>query len=85
LSLVAMCCVVFHSFCFISAVSGRRCILVIRYVNTAVLCPKGWLDSKLIVVSAVVDFLYISVSRCGVFGLCSVPERLCFRFLLVSV
>jgi hypothetical protein len=52
-------CVVFHSFCFFSTVSGRRCILVIWYLMAAVL-SKGWLESKLIVVLVVVGFLYIS-------------------------
>jgi hypothetical protein len=63
LFLVARCCIVFHSFCFFSDVSGRRCILVIWYLKAAVLCSNGWLDSKLIFVSVVVGFLYMSISR----------------------
>jgi hypothetical protein len=58
-------CVVLSSilFCFFSAVSGRRCILVMWCLKVAVLCSKGWLDSKFMVVSAVVGFLYMSISR----------------------
>jgi hypothetical protein len=69
-------CVVLSSnlFVFFSPVSGRRCILVIWYLKAAVLCSKGWLDSKLIVVSVVVGFLCMSISRCGAFGLCSGQE-----------
>ena len=48
---VALCCIIFYCFCFFSAVSGRRCILVMWYLKAIVLCSKGWLDSKLIVVS----------------------------------
>jgi hypothetical protein len=40
---------------------------VISYLKAAVLCSKGWLDSKLIVVSVVVGFLYMYISRCGGF------------------
>jgi hypothetical protein len=34
------------------------------YLKAAVLCSNGWLDWKLIVVSVVVGFLYISISGC---------------------
>jgi hypothetical protein len=33
-------------------------------LKAAVLCSKGWLDSKFMVVSVVVGFLYMSISRC---------------------
>jgi hypothetical protein len=39
---------------------------------------------KIDVVSVVVGFLYTSISRCGVFGLCLDQESLCLHFLLVS-
>jgi uncharacterized membrane protein len=59
--------IIFHSFCFFSAVSGRVCILVMWCLKAAVVCSKGWLDSKLMVVSVVVSFLStcMSISRCG--------------------
>jgi hypothetical protein len=63
---VAMCCINF-TLCFFSAVSGRRCILATWYLKAVVLCSNGWLDWKLIVVSVVVGFLYISISGCGDF------------------
>jgi hypothetical protein len=59
----AMACIVFHSDCCLSIVSGSDCILVMWYWQDAILCSVGWLDRKLIVVSVVVGFRYISISR----------------------
>jgi hypothetical protein len=36
-------------------------------LKAAVLCSKGWLDSKFMVVSVVIGFLYMSISRCLVY------------------
>jgi hypothetical protein len=48
------------------------------YLKATILCSKGWLDSKLIVVSIVVGFLYtVYLFRdVGGFGLCSGQESL---------
>ena len=43
-------------------VRGSFCILVSRNLKAAILCSYGWLDVKWITVSAVVGFLYISIS-----------------------
>jgi len=59
----AMACIVFHSDCCLSVVSGSDCILVMWYQKAAILCSVGWLDRKLIVVSVVVGFRHISISR----------------------
>jgi hypothetical protein len=77
---VDMCCIILHSFCFFSAVSGRRCILVMWYLKAAVLCSKGLLDWKLIVVSVVVGFLYISILRCGGFRFMLKSGKFMFPF-----
>jgi hypothetical protein len=67
LLLFAICCIVSHSFCFLAVVKGSECILVMWYLSVAVLCSMGWFERKLMVVSVVVGFQYMSVSRCGVF------------------
>jgi len=56
-------CIIPHSFCFFSAFSRRQCILEIWNLKAAILCSVGWLEWKLIVVSVVVGFLYMSISR----------------------
>ena len=59
----AVVCIVFHSVCCLSIISGSACILVICRQYAVILCSKGWLDMKLIVVSFVVGFRLMSISR----------------------
>ena len=56
-------CINFHSVCCLSFVSSNETILVTWYPYAAVLCTVGWLDKKLMVVSVVVGFLNMSISR----------------------
>jgi hypothetical protein len=51
-----------HSFYFLSGFDGKECILVMWDLNAAIFCSIGWLERKLIVVSVVVGFLYMSMS-----------------------
>jgi hypothetical protein len=67
-------------FLFFSVVSGRRCILVMWCLKAAVLCSKRWLDSKFMVVSVVVCFLYMSISRCGGFRFMFRSRKYTFPF-----
>ena len=53
----------FHSVFCLSFVSGNETILVIWYLYAAGLCSVGWVDEKLMVVSVVVGFLNMSISR----------------------
>jgi hypothetical protein len=76
----AMFCIIFHSFCFFSAVRGRRCIHVIWYLKAAVLCSKGRMDLKLIIVSVAVGSLYMSISRCAGFRFMFRSRKLMFPF-----
>jgi hypothetical protein len=78
-------CVVLSAilFCFFSALSGRRCILVTWCVKAAVLCYKGWLDSKFMVVSVVVGSVYVYFEMCG-FSVYVQVKKVCFHFLFVS-
>ena len=54
----AQVCIVSHSICCLSAVGS---VDMIWYA--AILCSAGWLEQKLIVVSVVVGFRHMSVSR----------------------
>jgi hypothetical protein len=49
-------------FLSLSGSNCRECVLDIWNLNVAVLCSMGWLEMKLIIVSMVVGFLYISIS-----------------------
>jgi ABC-type cobalamin transport system permease subunit len=60
---LAIVCIISHSFCFFSESNGRQCILEMWNLKAAILCSIGWLEWKLVVVSVVVDFLYMSISR----------------------
>jgi len=51
-----MFCIMVHSFCFLSDVSGSECILVMQYLNAAILCSIGWSEKKLMVVSVLLGF-----------------------------
>jgi hypothetical protein len=53
---------------------------VMWFLKAAVLCSKGWLDSKFIVVSVVVGFLYMSISRCGGFQFMFMSRKFMFPF-----
>ena len=50
-------------FCFFSGSSGREYILEMRCMKAASLCSMRWFEKKLMVVSVVVVFLYMSISR----------------------
>ena len=67
---------VVHSFCFLLDVSGIECILEILYLYAAVLYSMDRFDVKLIVVSVVVGFRYMSVSRFSVFLIISKSRKL---------
>jgi hypothetical protein len=57
---------------------------VMWYLSAAVFCSMGWFEKKLMVVSLVIGFRYISISRCGS-SLCVVQESLCFCCILVLI
>ena len=78
----AMACIVFHSACCLSIVSGSEYILVIWYWYAAMLCSVGWLDRKLIVVLVVVVFRCISISRLE--GFLIIRRSRKFMWLLLS-
>jgi hypothetical protein len=78
-----MCCIIFHSFCFFSAVSGKRCILVMWYLKAAVLCSKGWSDLNLVVVDSGRLSIYIYFEMWG-FSVYVQVKKVCFHFLLVT-
>jgi hypothetical protein len=45
----------------LSWLKGRECILFKYDLNPAIFCSIGWLEKKLIVVSVVVGFMYMSM------------------------
>jgi hypothetical protein len=49
----------------------RECILVIWCLKVATLCSVGWFERKLMVVSAVVGFQNMSISRLDAFWIIS--------------
>jgi hypothetical protein len=49
-------------------------------LKAAVLCSKGWLDSKLMVVSIVVGSMYMSISRCRGFQFMFRSRKFMFQF-----
>jgi len=51
-----------YSFCLFSRSSSRECILEMWHLRAAILCSMVWLEKKLIVVSVVVGFRYMSIS-----------------------
>jgi hypothetical protein len=53
---------------------------VIWLLKAAVLCSKGWLDSKFMVVSVVVGFLYMSILRCAGFRFMFRSRKFMFPF-----
>jgi hypothetical protein len=42
-----ICCIMFHSFCFSSGESGCKCMRVIKYLYTAIMCSAGWFKKKI--------------------------------------
>jgi len=46
-----MYCIMVHSFCCLLGVS--ECIVVMLYLNVAILCSVGWFEQKLMVVSVI--------------------------------
>jgi hypothetical protein len=54
------------------------------YLSAAVFCSVGWFERNLMVVSVVVCFLYMSISRCGVY-LCMVRLRKVMLWLFSCV
>ena len=55
-------CIISHSVCFFSGLRGKECIPVTWNLKAAIFCSIGRLEKKLIVVSVVVGFLYMSTS-----------------------
>jgi hypothetical protein len=53
---LAISCIDVHTFCLFFGINGRECILVIWYLKAVILCPIGWFEKKLMVVSVVVFF-----------------------------
>jgi len=58
----AMFCIMVQSFCLISDESGSECILVMRYLNAAILFSTEWSEKKLMVLSVVLGFRNTSFS-----------------------
>jgi len=59
---LAIDCIISNYVCFLSGLRGKERILVIWNLKAAIFCSMGRLERKLIVVSVVVGFLYMSTS-----------------------
>ena len=84
---LAIDCIITHSFCLFSGSSGRESILEMWNQRAAILCSMGRLEKKLIVVSVVVGFLYMSIS--SFVCLCNIAKsrksmELCFSYVGLS-
>ena len=77
----AVYCIMVHSLCFLLCVSGSELILLMKYINAAILCSIGWFEEKYMVVSVVVGFQNISVSILVGFRIRSRSKKFCFRVL----
>jgi len=52
-----------HSFCFFFGINGKECVLVMWYLKVEILCSIGWFGKQLMVVSVVVCFRNMLISR----------------------
>ena len=66
---LAISCISVHSFYLFLGVNGRECNLVIWYLKAAIFCSMWWFEKKLMIVSVVIGFRNMPISRIMAFGL----------------
>ena len=76
LLVLAISCNDVHSLSLFFGVNGRECILVIWYLKSAILCSMGWIEKKLMVVSVVIGFRNMSISRLDGFRTINMSKKL---------